>query len=68
MAARIAAKFIYTHDTGDSREHQIVVEKILPAQPDVDYPLCIDGSRAVQLKIVWGLGLQRHPGRPRRPS
>jgi hypothetical protein len=31
MAARTAAKFIYTHDTGDSWEHQIVVEKILPA-------------------------------------
>ncbi len=36
----------YTYDFGDSWEHNLVLEKILPADPDLEYPVCLDGARA----------------------
>lgn len=40
------AKFFYTYDFGDSWEHSIVVEKILPKDPSISYPKCIKAKRA----------------------
>ncbi len=40
------AKFFYTYDFGDSWEHSIVVEKILPQDPSISYPKCIKAKRA----------------------
>ena len=40
------SKFSYTYDFGDSWEHTILVEKILPQEPKVSYPLCIKAKRA----------------------
>lgn len=37
---------IYTYDFGDSWEHIVLLEKVLPASPDVHYPRCIAGQRA----------------------
>jgi len=39
-------KFLYLYDFGDSWEHDILVEKILEADPEIDYPICIKGKRA----------------------
>ena len=39
-------KFIYTYDFGDSWDHEIVVEKVLPLDPQMSYPLCLTGKRA----------------------
>ncbi|MGP8320431.1 MAG: IS1096 element passenger TnpR family protein [Methanosarcinaceae archaeon] len=39
-------KFLYEYDFGDSWEHTILVEKILPFDPDLYYPVCIKGKRA----------------------
>ncbi|RUT03794.1 plasmid pRiA4b ORF-3 family protein [Dulcicalothrix desertica PCC 7102] len=39
-------KFYYTYDFGDSWEHEILVEKILPSAPDTRYPVCVTGKRA----------------------
>lgn len=39
-------KFNYVYDFGDDWEHEILVEKILPADPTMDYPICIKGKRA----------------------
>ena len=39
------ARLVYEYDFGDSWEHEIVVEKILPPQPGVPYPVCVAGSR-----------------------
>ncbi|NEP17774.1 MAG: plasmid pRiA4b ORF-3 family protein [Leptolyngbya sp. SIO4C1] len=39
-------KFAYLYDMGDGWDHQILVEKVLPAEPDVRYPICIKGKRA----------------------
>ncbi len=39
-------KFFYLYDFGDSWEHQIVVEKILPLDKNTRYPVCLAGKRA----------------------
>jgi len=44
VLGRVKAKAMYTYDFGDSWEHAIVVEKVLPPEPGVPYPVCIDGK------------------------
>jgi hypothetical protein len=39
-------KINYDYDFGDSWEHLIELEKILPAEAKVKYPVCLDGKRA----------------------
>lgn len=39
-------EFFYTYDFGDEWEHHILVEKILPTNPNSIYPLCLAGKRA----------------------
>jgi len=49
--------FLYLYDMGDNWEHDIVVEKILPADPEGIYPICIDGERNHPLEDsggIWG--------------
>lgn len=36
----------YTYDFGDNWQHSVKLEKILPRDKDVDYPICIGGKRA----------------------
>lgn len=50
-------KFLYTYDMGDSWEHEILVEKVLPAEPQTRYPICLTGKRACPPEDcggVWG--------------
>jgi hypothetical protein len=50
-------KFLYLYDFGDSWEHEILVEKVLPADPDTSYPVCIKAKRACPPEDcggVWG--------------
>jgi hypothetical protein len=49
------SKFLYEYDFGDSWEHVIVVEKILPFEAGKDYPLCIKGKRACPPEDVGGV-------------
>lgn len=37
-------KFSYLYDFGDNWEHVIQVEKLLPKEENVKYPVCIDGA------------------------
>jgi hypothetical protein len=49
--------FLYTYDMGDNWEHDIVLEKILSADPDGAYPTCIAGERNGPLEDcggIWG--------------
>ena len=51
------ARFLYEYDFGDSWEHDILVEKILPAEVGVKYPVCLKGARACppdDCGGVWG--------------
>ncbi|CAG0983952.1 hypothetical protein ANRL3_02317 [Anaerolineae bacterium] len=57
IAPRVKDRFIYLYDFGDSWEHDIVVEKILSPEKDVQYPHCLDGKRACppdDVGGVWG--------------
>ncbi len=36
----------YEYDFGDGWEHELIVEKVFPAEPDVTYPRCVSGRRA----------------------
>ena len=46
LFGRTGAKAIYTYDFGDTWEHSIVLEKLLPANPNMIYPICTDGRLA----------------------
>ena len=50
-------KFIYEYDFGDSWEHEISIEKILPYDPTKKYPVCIKGAMACPQEDcggIWG--------------
>ncbi len=47
----------YVYDFGDNWEHRIQLEKILPREKDINYPICIKGKRACPPEDcggVWG--------------
>jgi hypothetical protein len=44
VLGKVGAKATYTYDFGDSWEHAIVVEKVLPPEPGVPYPVCLGGK------------------------
>lgn len=46
IAGRKGSRFIYEYDFGDSWEHEIVVEEILPVEEGKYYPVCLDGKKA----------------------
>ncbi|MEA3331225.1 MAG: SEC-C metal-binding domain-containing protein [Campylobacterota bacterium] len=48
-------KIKYIYDFGDSWEHQIVLEKILPFDENVSYPSCIGGRRRGPLEDSGGI-------------
>ena len=48
-------KFRYAYDFGDGWEHTILVEKILPAEKGVHYPVCVSGKRACPPEDVGGV-------------
>lgn len=57
VATAPKAKLRYVYDFGDDWDHEILVEKILPPEPGVQYPVCIAGRRACPPEDcggVWG--------------
>ena len=46
FATKANQKFIYEYDFGDSWEHEVTVEKIVPLDSQAQYPICLDGARA----------------------
>jgi len=68
VAAHEKFKFLYEYDFGDSWQHEILIEKILPLNPEVRYPLCLKGKRACPPEDcggIWGyedlLGILHDP-------
>ena len=45
VASAERAKVVYSYDFGDDWRHDLVVEKIVPAEPGVAYPRCTGGRR-----------------------
>ncbi len=57
LASWPKAKFVYEYDFGDSWEHEVALEKILPPELGTHYPVCLDGKRACPPEDcggVWG--------------
>lgn len=59
----------YTYDFGDDWEHKIQLEKILPSDIKVNYPICVKGKRACPPEDcggIWGyadfLEIIKNPG------
>lgn len=48
-------RFAYEYDFGDSWDHEVVVEKRVPAEAGVKYPVCVDGKRACPPEDVGGV-------------
>lgn len=46
VAPEEKSKFTYEYDFGDGWEHDVRVERILPADPKIDLPVCLKGKRA----------------------
>ncbi len=46
----------YTYDFGDNWEHKIQLEKILPRDKNIKYPICIGGKRACPPEDCGGIG------------
>jgi len=46
----------YEYAFGDGWEHEIVVEKVIPAEPTAKYPRCLDGKRACPPEDCGGPG------------
>jgi len=60
VAPQQGTQFAYEYDFGDSWEHLVIVEKILPSDPaSVGEALCLSGARACPPEDcggVWGYG------------
>jgi len=57
VVSRPKGKFVYEYDFGDSWEHEVVLEKILPPESGTTYPVCVEGKRACPLEDcggIWG--------------
>ncbi|MEM4308558.1 MAG: plasmid pRiA4b ORF-3 family protein [Thermoplasmata archaeon] len=54
MKAR-GEKIMYVYDFGDNWVHKITLEKILPREEGVSYPVCVDGKRACPLEDCGGV-------------
>jgi hypothetical protein len=44
VLGEVGARAMYTYGFGDSWEHAIVVEKVLPPEAGLAYPLCVGGK------------------------
>jgi hypothetical protein len=67
--------FSYTYDFGDWWEHELAVEDVFGAEPDLRYPICVAGARACPPEDVGGpegfqdlLEVLADPGHPQRST
>jgi len=57
VVSEVKDKLIYEYDFGDSWEHELLVEKILPLEGGKHYPICLTGKRACPPEDcggIWG--------------
>jgi len=48
-------RFAYAYDFGDDWDHVVLVEKVLPPEPDARYPVVLTGRRACPPEDVGGI-------------
>lgn len=54
--AEAGSRISYTYDFGDNWRHDVVVEKVLPADATMTLPACVDGRRACPPEDCGGTG------------
>jgi hypothetical protein len=55
VVAQPKDRLTYLYDMGDNWTHEIVVEKVLPPEPGVRYPICLAGRRACPPEDIGGM-------------
>lgn len=55
IAPAVKTRFVYEYDFGDSWEHVVVVEKILPPDPEFKRPICLAGAKACPPEYSGGI-------------
>jgi hypothetical protein len=55
IAPEVGLTFVYLYDFGDNWDHIVLVEKILDAKAEVDYPVCLEGKGACPPEDVGGI-------------
>jgi hypothetical protein len=56
LAPTAKRSFVYEYDFGDGWQHKIVVEKILPPDPEFQHPICLAGANACPPEDCGGIG------------
>jgi hypothetical protein len=56
LAPHEKASFLYEYDFGDGWEHDVVIEKILPADPETKRAVCLAGENACPPEDCGGIG------------
>jgi hypothetical protein len=56
LAVRDGDAFGYEYDLGDSWDHEVLLEKLVPAEPGGRYPVCLDGAGACPPEDCGGTG------------
>lgn len=56
VAQQTGDRLRYDYDFGDSWHHTLILEKILPPDPTMRYPRCLEGKRACPPEDVGGIG------------
>ncbi len=56
LAPAVKRSFVYEYDFGDCWQHKIVVEKILPPDPEFQHPICLAGANACPPEDCGGIG------------
>jgi Plasmid pRiA4b ORF-3-like protein len=55
LVSHVRTKFQYIYDFGDDWIHDVVLERILPADPEQQYPVCLVGKRNCPPEDVGGI-------------
>ncbi|MFY1636190.1 plasmid pRiA4b ORF-3 family protein [Solwaraspora sp. WMMB335] len=56
LAGKEGETFGYEYDFGDGWTHEVLLEKLVPAEPAGQYPACTDGARACPPEDCGGTG------------
>jgi hypothetical protein len=60
LAPAAKRSFVYEYDFGDSWEHKVVLEKILPSDASFKHPVCLAGANACPPEDCGGIGGYYH--------
>jgi hypothetical protein len=55
VLTKVGDTMVYEYDFGDGWRHELLLEAILPVDPDRTYPLCVAGARARPPEDVGGV-------------